>query len=288
MDFSSLFIRSQRNCPRRFRRDSVVTFTDSFGDSTTVTATTSGTGGPATKYYISLTTTPSGLGVFGTPITDTATLAGGNNPTGTITFYLFAPGVTPNRTDRNHVYSRTVTVHGDGTYGGFSTDSYKPTKTGTYNWVAVYSGDHNNPPNPALKSAFGEEPFPVAPGQLPGSLSGYKYLDAMDMGHKVPGDPGISGVLVTLTGTNILGQKVRLTTHTASNGFYQFLNLLPGTYYITVSPPAGFIAGSANVGSQGGIVIGPDQLQVHLGSGVHGTNNNFGELLNKGFFTGGG
>ena len=49
-------------------------------------------------------------------LTDSATLSGGYNPTGTITFYLFAPGVTPNGNDSNNVYSDTVTVNGNGTY----------------------------------------------------------------------------------------------------------------------------------------------------------------------------
>ena len=80
----------------------------------------------------------------GTNLTDSATLSGGNNPGGTITFYLFAPGVTPNGTDSNNVYSDTVTVSGDGTYTtsmGNNPGGYAPTAPGTYEWVAVYSGD---------------------------------------------------------------------------------------------------------------------------------------------------
>src|SRR5262249_50348195 len=38
-------------------------------------------------------------------LTDTATLSGGYRPGGTITFYLFAPGVTPNGSYSNNVYS---------------------------------------------------------------------------------------------------------------------------------------------------------------------------------------
>ena len=82
-----------------------------------------------------------------TTLTDSATLSGGYNPTGTITFYLFAPGVTPNGTDSNNVYSDTVTVSGNGTYttaSGTNPGGYVPTVAGTYEWVAVYSGDRNN------------------------------------------------------------------------------------------------------------------------------------------------
>ena len=66
----------------------------------------------------SITTIPGATVTIGcgTNLTDSAILWGGNNPGGTITFYLFAPGVTPNGTDSNNVYSDAVTVSGDGTY----------------------------------------------------------------------------------------------------------------------------------------------------------------------------
>ncbi len=73
-------------------------------------------------------------------LTDTATLAGGFNPTGTITFTLFYNGgATP-------VDTETVTVNGNGTYttpSGF-TLPVTGTVTGTYQWDATYSGDPNN------------------------------------------------------------------------------------------------------------------------------------------------
>ena len=53
----------------------------------------------------SLTTTAS-TGNLGGQLTDTATLSGGFNPTGTISFYLFAPGVTCSTSDQSGaVYS---------------------------------------------------------------------------------------------------------------------------------------------------------------------------------------
>ena len=94
------------------------------------------------------------------PLTDSATLSGGMNPHGSITFYLFAPGVTPNATNSNNVYTTTVTVNGDGTYSTPAT-GYSPTTTGTYEWVAVYSGDTNG--NPSVTSPFGSEPEAVSP-----------------------------------------------------------------------------------------------------------------------------
>jgi protocatechuate 3,4-dioxygenase beta subunit len=69
---------------------------------------------------------------------DTATLSGGNNPTGTITFTLSLNGTV--------VDTETVTVNGDGTYStpnGFSIPR-TGSVTGTYQWDATYSGDANN------------------------------------------------------------------------------------------------------------------------------------------------
>jgi hypothetical protein len=111
-----------------------------------------------------ITTTASEVGsVVGIAVlTDTARLTGGDNPTGTITFYLFAPGVTPNANNSNNVYSDTVTVNGDGTYDmstGTNPGGYAPTATGTYQWVAVYSGDSGNN---ATTEPFGSEPDTVA------------------------------------------------------------------------------------------------------------------------------
>ena len=92
-----------------------------------------------------LTTTPSPttvtLGATAPPIlTDAATLAGGFNPTGTITFTLFHNGGT------TPVDTETVTVNGNGTYTtptGFTLPT-TGTVTGTYQWNASYSGDTNN------------------------------------------------------------------------------------------------------------------------------------------------
>ncbi len=93
-----------------------------------------------------------------TPLSDTANLSGGYNPTGTITFYLFAPGVTPNANDSNNVYSDVVTVSGNNTYStgtGTKPGGYVPTVAGTYEWVAVYGGDTNNK---GVAGTLGSEP----------------------------------------------------------------------------------------------------------------------------------
>ena len=83
---------------------------------------------------------------------DSATLAGGDDPTGTIVFTLLRPnGVA--------AYTETVTVSGNGTYTtptGFLTDV-----GGTWHWKAAYSGDLKN--NPVVSDPA-DEPVVVAIG----------------------------------------------------------------------------------------------------------------------------
>ena|SRR6516164_6628228 len=72
-------------------------------------------------------------------LSDSATLSGGSNPTGTITFTLTAPGGTT-------VDTETVAVNGNKTYAtpvGFTLPT-AGTVAGTYSWNATYSGDPSN------------------------------------------------------------------------------------------------------------------------------------------------
>jgi hypothetical protein len=87
----------------------------------------------------------------GAALSDSAILSGGMNPTGTITFSLYSPGNAV-------VYTDVVTITGNGTYTtavGNNAGGYVPTVTGTYQWVAVYSGDTNNK---TVTSPYGSEP----------------------------------------------------------------------------------------------------------------------------------
>jgi hypothetical protein len=85
-------------------------------------------------------TTQASAGVnSGGSVSDTATVAGGSAPGGTITFSLYGPndtscGGTP-------VFSSTVPVTGAGSY---SSGSFTVTTPGTYRWITSYSGDVNN------------------------------------------------------------------------------------------------------------------------------------------------
>lgn len=92
-----------------------------------------------TKVLPTLTTQASPTVTLGGSITDTATLAGGTSPTGTITFTFFGPNTdtcagTP-------AFTSTVNVNGNGNY---PSGAFTPTAVGTYRTIATYSGDSNN------------------------------------------------------------------------------------------------------------------------------------------------
>jgi hypothetical protein len=207
----------------------------------------------------------------GAKLTDSATLADAVNPTGTITFYLFAPGVTPNATNSNNVYSDTVTVSGNGTYStatGTNPGGYLPTVAGTYQWIGVYSGDANNA---GATDSFGNEPETVTPGA---SISGIVYCDANLNGVYGSGETLESGATITLTGTLTGGGSVTQTATTNSSGAYQFSNLAPGTYTVKLTSPN---AGDTAELSHGSVVI-PTSYTATLASGGSSTNNNFPEV----------
>jgi hypothetical protein len=111
----------------------------------------------------------------------------------------------------------------------------------------------------------------------PASLSGIVWEDFNDDGQVDFGEPGVSGVTITLTGTDDLGNSVNLSQPTDGDGAYVFLNLRPGSYYITETPPAGYLQGIDSIGTAGGSLAATDQFFVRLAAGVNGLNYNFGE-----------
>ena len=81
---------------------------------------------------------------------DSATLAGGFTPGGTITFNVFGPGDSSCATSLS---SSTATANGNGTY---TSGTFTPSSPGTYLWVASYGGDSDNNGATASCGATGE------------------------------------------------------------------------------------------------------------------------------------
>jgi hypothetical protein len=104
-------------------------------DSNTVTACSLA----AAPAQTTLSTQTAAAAALGSPIHDTATLSGGLNPTGTITFRLYGPndaGCTAAA-----IFSSTVSVAGNGNY---VSGTFTPALSGVYRWIATYSGDGAN------------------------------------------------------------------------------------------------------------------------------------------------
>jgi hypothetical protein len=108
----------------------------------TVNASITGTSNTilAGKVTPTITTTASGTINLGGNVSDSAALAGGFSPTGSITFKLYGPndatcGNAPVFT------SAAIPVSGNATY---NSGNFTPTLAGTYRWIASYSGDTNN------------------------------------------------------------------------------------------------------------------------------------------------
>jgi hypothetical protein len=103
------------------------------------------------KQPTSISTAASSATIGGS-ITDTATLSGGFNPTGSIAFTLYGPSDTPNCSTAA-IFTSISTVTGNGMY---TSDPYTPDTAGKYYWIASYSGDVNNLPSSGACGDQGE------------------------------------------------------------------------------------------------------------------------------------
>jgi len=163
----------------------------------------------------------------------------------------------------NQAISATATTAADGTYS-FSTDSNgNQLRPGTYQIVetlpsgyltgAAAVGTVNNVADGTVASATKISSIALTSGQnginyLFGNvrainIGGTVYQDSNGNNHFNAGEPGMSGVILTLSGTNNLGQAITATTTTLANGTYSFSTdsntnaLRPGTYQVTETQP---------------------------------------------------
>jgi uncharacterized repeat protein (TIGR01451 family) len=126
-------------------------------------------------------------------------------------------------------------------------------------WVAT------TPTSGTVTVTDGQTASFVAGNVRPSAISGTVWLDLNRNQVIDPGETGRSGVGLTLSGTDGLGRGVSAQALSSSDGTYLFPSLMPGTYSVTMSTPAGLEATTPTVRS--GIV---------LVSNVPSPNNNFG------------
>lgn len=217
-----------------------------------VDANNSGALDPGEVGIGSVTVTLTGTNDLGNPVSATATTAAD----GTYSFNNLRPGTykVVETQPANYLDGQTTA----GSVGGIA---------GVNQISAIGLGSATN----AVSYNFGEV--------VTGSLAGRVYYDANDNGVLDTNETGISGVTVTLTGTNDLGAPVSFTTTTAADGSYSFIKLRPGTYKVVETQPTNFLDGGTNVGSVGG-VAGVNQISsISLPTSVNATSYNFGEIL---------
>jgi hypothetical protein len=197
-------------------------------------------------------------------LNDSASINGGFNPTGSITFYLFDPTETcvapPNGPAAGSFrYSDTIPVNGAGPYSttqltGNHPGGFKPDIVGTWNWLAVYSGDGNN--NPA-NSGCGSEPVTITTPPALGLTLGFWHNKN---GHAVLDSNGdgfidVNGVKTSFTiGINATGK--RYATVSTIAGSDKILNQSVGACTNPVSFNVGFNGGALSCS------ILPNKLQV--------------------------
>ncbi len=93
-----------------------------------------------------------------------AVLSGGNSPTGTVTFELFAPG---DESCAEPIATRTVDLDA----GSADSGPVSVSAAGIYNWVAYYDGDLSNT---AVATECGATPFEVLPQTKTGRAFGLR------------------------------------------------------------------------------------------------------------------
>jgi hypothetical protein len=124
-------------------------------------------------------------------VTDTATISGGNNPSGSVTFTLYRdPGCT----------QAVPSVSGRGTISNGSASystSWTPSTAGTYSWIASYPGDANNA---GFRTGCGEANEQIVIGKASPSISTQASPTSGSLGQ---------GVAVTDTATITGGSNPR-------------------------------------------------------------------------------
>jgi protocatechuate 3,4-dioxygenase beta subunit len=118
-------------------------------------------------------------------------------------------------------------------------------------------------------------------GEIYSSISGNVYYDKNNDGIKDTTDLPIAATTITLTGSDVLGNPVNLTTTTDATGYYEFKDLLAGSYTITETQPSNYNDGKDTLGTNAGTLNQDKFTSIVLPGGVDSKNYNFGEIGTK-------
>jgi hypothetical protein len=151
-----------------------------------------------------ISTQASSGGPLGTTLTDTATVAGGLNPTGTVTFRLFG-----NSSCTTQVFTSTNPVSA----GTATSGAFPPASPGTYYWTALYNGDANHNTATSPCNAPNESAVitpPACTSTLTGTVTGPVVVNAGQSvcveNARVAGQIAVNpGGLLTVTASQVAG-----------------------------------------------------------------------------------
>lgn len=150
--------------------------------------------------------------------------------------------------------------------------------------VVTFTAKGNNAGDLYVNSATGAMTglLPVGPSLAPEQVVGSSIGDTIWRDQNKDSiqntdEVGIANVIVTLRGTDDLGNTVTGTTTTDSNGHYTFTNLRMGTYRVIVDKTS-LPKGSINTYSLGGGTVTPsnDSLVFDLNANEHRRDVDFG------------
>lgn len=142
--------------------------------------------------------------------------------------------------------------------------------------ISATSGDSNSENN----SANGV--VTVNGSSLAGTV--YRDLDngaTASVSDQDPGDLGIEGVEMTLTGTAVDGEMITLMVNTGTDGTYSFPTLPQGTYRVIrgVVNETGFVTGQNTIGTSGGTLPSAAEAEgISLPANTAATGYDFAEI----------
>ena len=110
------------------------------------------------------------------------------------------------------------------------------------------------------------------------SIGGSVFSDLNGDGTRGGDEPAIADVVVTVAGTDATGAAVERRVTTDGDGGYLVDRLLAGSYTVTETPPPGYVGGTAQPGTAGGVAAGPDTItDVELPGGADARGYDFHE-----------
>ncbi len=186
--------------------------------------------------------------------TDTPTATPTDTPTSTVTVTVTPTNTstdTPTRTPTDTPTdtptaspTSTVTVTVTPTNTSTDTPTRTPTDTPTTTSTHTPTNTPTHTPTPTSTSTVTDTPTATPTlTPAPGRIFGTVFTDLNTSGTQDPGELGIGGVTVSLYDHNGVFVSSVLT---AFDGTYRFNNLVPDTYHVVETDPAGYVSTTPN------------------------------------------